>query len=126
MRYVCATLGFPSAERRTREHPRSAAQTNKRTTQIQNIGSFACTTTTMMMRTATLLLLLAAAPSQAFMPASSRQASTTARWMSAPTAEESAKALQDYMSKSHEEKLKAVKAAELKSQTEIEVRCIYE
>jgi hypothetical protein len=77
----------------------------------------------MMMRTATLLLLLAAAPSQAFMPASSGQRmSTTARWMSAPSPEESAKALQDYMSKSHEEKLKAVKAAEQKSQAEIEVR----
>lgn len=37
-----------------------------------------------------------------------------------PTPEESAQALTDYMAKSHEEKLKAVKAAEEKSKTEIE------
>jgi len=37
-----------------------------------------------------------------------------------PTAEESAQALTDYMAKSHEEKLKAVKVAEEKSKTEIE------
>lgn len=78
----------------------------------------------MMFRTATLLLLLSSA--EAFAPAlpqrSAAATTTTAQWMSAPTAEESAQALTNYMTKSHEEKLKAVKAAELKSQSEIEVR----
>ena len=39
-----------------------------------------------------------------------------------PTAEESAKALSDYMAKSHEDKLRAVKDAETKKNAEIQVR----
>jgi len=39
-----------------------------------------------------------------------------------PTAEESAKALSDYMAKSHEDKLRAVKDAEAKKNAEIQVR----
>ena len=39
-----------------------------------------------------------------------------------PTAEESAKALSDYMAKSHEDKLRAVKDAESKKNAEIQVR----
>lgn len=39
-----------------------------------------------------------------------------------PTPEESAKALSDYMAKSHEEKLKAVKAVEQAKESEIKVR----
>ena len=38
-----------------------------------------------------------------------------------PTPEQSVQAFQDYMSKSHEEKLKAVKQVEAQKQTEIEV-----
>ena len=38
-----------------------------------------------------------------------------------PTAEESAKALSDYMAKSHEDKLRAVKDAESKKTAEIQV-----
>ena len=40
---------------------------------------------------------------------------------SVPSAEESAKALSDYMAKSHEDKLRAVKAAEDKKNSEIQV-----
>jgi hypothetical protein len=39
-----------------------------------------------------------------------------------PSAEESAKALSDYMAKSHEDKLRAVKDAEAKKNAEIQVR----
>ena len=41
-----------------------------------------------------------------------------------PTPEESAKVLTDYMAKAHEEKLTAIKAAEDKKQSEIEVRTV--
>mmetsp|Transcript_31313 Transcript_31313/g.63636 ORF Transcript_31313/g.63636 Transcript_31313/m.63636 type:complete len:142 (+) Transcript_31313:248-673(+) len=42
-----------------------------------------------------------------------------------PSAEESAKALSEYMAKSHEDKLRAVKDAEDKKKAEIQVSCRY-
>jgi lipoate-protein ligase A len=76
------------------------------------------------------VLLLLTSTGHAFVPVLQTQRahtvpfSTVARVQplaSIPSHEESAKALTDYMTKAHEEKLKAVKAAEEKNQAEIEV-----
>ena len=71
------------------------------------------------------LLLVIAKNSNAFVsPSGTRKITTTApiaTLHALPTPEESAKALSDYMAKAHEEKLKAIKDAEAKKQTEIEV-----
>lgn len=72
-----------------------------------------------MFRSVAVALLLSSTVN-AFAPAV-QQRTVTQRW-STPTAEQSAKAMTDYMTKAHEEKLKAVKAAEQQKQGEIEVR----
>jgi hypothetical protein len=80
-----------------------------------------------------LLLLTSTNHCQAFVPLSQPQRTSIApfstatrvvvqRLASIPSHEESAKALTEYMTKAHEEKLRAVKAAEEKKQAEIEVR----
>lgn len=80
-----------------------------------------------------LLLLTSTNHGQAFVPIAQTQRTSTVpfstatrvvvqRMASLPSQEESAKALTEYMTKAHEEKLKAVKAAEEKKQAEIEVR----
>jgi hypothetical protein len=51
--------------------------------------------------------------------------STTTRCMALPTPEESAQALSNYMAKSHEEKLRAVKEVEAKTGAEIKVRTFF-
>jgi hypothetical protein len=80
-----------------------------------------------MVNTATIILLLVGSTVHAFVPTQPRSATITAAQSlraSLPNAEESAKVLTDYMTKAHEEKLKAVKAAEDKKQAEIEVCCL--
>lgn len=71
------------------------------------------------------LLLVLVKNSSAFVsPSSTRKIISTvtiATLHALPSPEESAKALSDYMAKAHEEKLKAIKDAEAKKQTEIEV-----
>lgn len=81
----------------------------------------------MMFRTA-ILVLGVVSTSNAFLPASPSAprvvvtSTTTTRLAAAlPSPEESAKALTDYMAKAHEEKLKAVKAAEDAKNAEIQV-----
>ena len=80
----------------------------------------------MMFRTA-ILVLGVVSTSNAFLPASPSAprvvvTSTTGTHLAAlPSPEESAKALTDYMAKAHEEKLKAVKAAEDAKNAEIQV-----
>jgi hypothetical protein len=65
-------------------------------------------------------LLLLGASAVAFCP-SNRNDIRLTHLYSLPSPEESAKALTDYMAKAHEEKLKAVQAAEEKKQAEIDV-----
>ena len=77
-----------------------------------------------MVNIAAIILLLLGNTVHAFVPAQQRSAAMTAVQplrASLPNPEESARVLTEYMAKAHEEKLKAVKAAEEKKQAEIEV-----
>mmetsp|Transcript_23817 Transcript_23817/g.36738 ORF Transcript_23817/g.36738 Transcript_23817/m.36738 type:complete len:371 (+) Transcript_23817:63-1175(+) len=71
------------------------------------------------MKLSSLALTLAISYASAFTVPSSRTAAQS-RLYALPTPEESAKALSDYMAKSHEEKIKAIAAAESKKDAEIE------
>jgi hypothetical protein len=69
------------------------------------------------------VVLLAAEHAEGFVGVRHSMPSTsTTRCMALPTPEESAKALSEYMAKSHEEKLRAVKEVEDKKAAEIKVR----
>ena len=64
---------------------------------------------------------LAFAPSLSFVSDATRSSYAKCYMVTLPTAEESAKALSEYMAKAHEDKLRAVKEAEAKSKERIEV-----
>ena len=69
----------------------------------------------------TVLLLLLVSPSNGFLQVKDSSVKSKPLF-GLPTPEESAKALSDYMAKSHENKLNAIKEVEDKKNAEIQVR----
>jgi hypothetical protein len=70
------------------------------------------------------VILLAVSSDSFSLQIAGRSMTSTLKLTAVPSAEESAQALTNYMAKAHEEKLKALKALELKKDAEIKVSYI--